>query len=180
MKVKAHAKINICLNVVCRRDDGYHELEMIMVPLMLHDELTITVSSEDCYTCNDAQLRMDETNTIVQAVELMRRTFSLSECFHVHVEKHIPAQAGLAGGSADAAAVMRGIRDLLKLDISLEELAQLGKAGWRRCTVLHHGNLCSGKGDWRKDNTVRHALRFSYSSGEASDGRTYRESFFYA
>ena len=48
MKVKAHAKINICLNVVCRRDDGYHELEMIMVPLMLHDELTITLSSEDC------------------------------------------------------------------------------------------------------------------------------------
>ena len=127
MKVKAHAKINICLNVVCRRDDGYHELEMIMVPLMLHDELTITLSSEDCYTCSDAQLRMDETNTIIQAVELMRRTFSLSECFHVHVEKHIPAQAGLAGGSADAAAVMRGIRDLLKLDISLEELAQLGK-----------------------------------------------------
>ena len=127
MKVKAHAKINICLNVVCRRDDGYHELEMIMVPLMLHDELTITLSSEDCYTCSDAQLRMDETNTIVQAVELMRRTFSLSECFHVHVEKRIPAQAGLAGGSADAAAVMRGIRDLLKLDISLEELAQLGK-----------------------------------------------------
>ena len=82
MKVKAHAKINICLNVVCRRDDGYHELEMIMVPLMLHDELTITLSSEDCYTCSDAQLRMDETNTIVQAVELMRRTFSLSECFH--------------------------------------------------------------------------------------------------
>ena len=131
MKVKAHAKINICLNVVCRRDDGYHELEMIMVPLMLHDELTITLSSEDCYTCNDAQLRMDESNTIVQAVELMRRTFSLSECFHVHV-------------------------------------------------VLHHGNLCFGKGDWRKDNTVRHALRFSYSSGEASDRRTYRESFFYA
>ena len=127
MKVKAHAKINICLNVVCRRDDGYHELEMIMVPLMLHDELTITLSSEDCYTCSDAQLRMDETNTIVQAVELMRRTFSLSECFHVHVEKRIPAQAGLAGGSADAAAVMRGIRDLLKLDISLEERAQLGK-----------------------------------------------------
>ena len=156
MKVKAHAKINICLNVVCRRDDGYHELEMIMVPLMLHDELTITLSSEDCYTCNDAQLRMDETNTIVQAVELMRRTFSLSECFHVHVEKHIPAQAGLAGAGT------------------------AGKAGWRRCTVLHHGNLCFGKGDWRKDNTVRHALRFSYSSGEASDRRTYRESFFYA
>ena len=50
-------KLNICLNVVCRRDDGYHELEMIMVPLMLHDELTITLSSEDCYTCSDAQLR---------------------------------------------------------------------------------------------------------------------------
>ena len=153
---------------------------MIMVPLMLHDELTITVSSEDCYTCNDAQLRMDETNTIVQAVELMRRTFSLSECFHVHVEKHIPAQAGLAGGSADAAAVMRGIRDLLKLDISLEELAQLGKQVGADVPFCIMETCALVKGDWRKDNTVRHALRFSYSSGEASDGRTYRESFFYA
>ena len=91
MKVKAHAKINICLNVVCRRDDGYHELEMIMVPLMLHDELTITLSSEDCYTCSDAQLRMDETNTIVQAVELMRRTFpyrNASMCMWRSVSPH--------------------------------------------------------------------------------------------
>lgn len=127
MKIKAHAKINICLNVVCKRDDGYHELEMIMVPLALHDELSLTLADEDCYTCSDAELVMDETNTVVKAVELMRSTFSLREHFHIHVSKHIPAQAGLAGGSADAAAVMRGIRDYLQLDTSLEELAQLGK-----------------------------------------------------
>ena len=51
MKIKAHAKINICLNVVCKRDDGYHELEMIMVPLALHDELSLTLADEDCYLC---------------------------------------------------------------------------------------------------------------------------------
>ena len=72
MKIKAHAKINICLNVVCKRDDGYHELEMIMVPLALHDELSLTLADEDCYTCSDAELVMDETNTVVKAVELMR------------------------------------------------------------------------------------------------------------
>lgn len=127
MNIQAHAKINISLNVVRRREDGYHDLEMIMVPLTLHDEIELSLAKEDQFTCSDKQLCMDKNNTVVKAVELMRTTFSLSQHFHVHVIKNIPAQAGLAGGSADAAAVMRGIRELLQLDVSMEELAQLGK-----------------------------------------------------
>ena len=156
MKIKAHAKINICLNVVCKRDDGYHELEMIMVPLALHDELSLTLADEDCYTCSDAELVMDETNTVVKAVELMRSTFSLREHFHIHVSKHIPAQAGLAGGSADAAAVMRGIRDYLQLGakdratagvlLTTKTTGTAWETGRRRCPLLHYGNMrtCSG------------------------------------
>ncbi len=127
MEIKAHAKINLCLNVVGRRDDGYHELEMVMVPLTLHDTIYIELSDKDEYSCSDQSLPMDLSNTVVKAVELMRKTFGFKEHFKVHIQKEIPSQAGLAGGSADAAAVMKAIRELLKIDVSIEELSQLGK-----------------------------------------------------
>lgn len=127
MKIKAHAKINLCLNVVGRRNDGYHELEMIMVPIRLHDNVFIERSEQDSFTCSDETLAMNETNTIVKAVHLLREEYNFKECFHIHIEKHIPMQAGLAGGSADAAAVLRGINELLHLGISIDDLAMLGK-----------------------------------------------------
>ena len=68
MEIKAHAKINLCLNVVGKRKDGYHELEMIMVPLALHDTITITTSSENSVTCSDETLLIDEQNTVVKAL----------------------------------------------------------------------------------------------------------------
>lgn len=127
MEVKAHAKINLCLNVVGKREDGYHELEMIMVPLTLHDVIQIELAQEDQYTCSDPSLEVDEHNTVVKAVRLLRETFAFKEHFHIHIEKHIPAQAGLAGGSADGAAVLRGIVEALHLPINLADLAMLGK-----------------------------------------------------
>lgn len=127
MKINAHAKINLILNVVKKRDDGYHELEMIMVPLTLHDVIHIELSETDQYSCSIQELEIDEHNTVVKAVALMRKTYGLKQHFKIHIEKHIPMQAGLAGGSADAAAVLRGIKELAKLDITTKELSMLGK-----------------------------------------------------
>lgn len=125
MKTYAYAKINAALNVVARREDGYHELEMIMLPLTLCDDVGIELASEDQYTW-DINEPINEKNTIVRAVELMRHTYDLPFHFHVDVKKRIPMQAGLAGGSADAAAVMLGINQLCQLNKSKEELAALG------------------------------------------------------
>lgn len=127
MEIKAYAKINIALNVVGKRDDGYHELEMIMVPIDLYDTLIIEKAAQDQYTCDDESIIMNGDNTIVKAVELMRTTFDIKDHFHIHIKKRIPAQAGLAGGSADGAAVLKGIRSLCQMNITLEDLAQLGK-----------------------------------------------------
>ncbi len=127
MKEKAYAKINLCLDVKRRRDDGYHDLEMVMVPLCLYDELTISLASFDKLTCDDPNVPVDTSNTVLKALDFMRKTFQFKECFHIHIEKKIPMEAGLAGGSADAAALMRAIRNLLSLDISLEELSMLSK-----------------------------------------------------
>ena len=127
MKIEAHAKVNLSLNVVRKREDGYHELEMIMVPLTLHDDVTIELSEQDQYSCDIEGLAIDESNTVVKAVKLMRETYGIKEHFHVHMEKHIPMQAGLAGGSADGAAVMKGINALLDLKIPISELSMLSK-----------------------------------------------------
>ena len=126
MRTYAHAKINAALNVVCRREDGYHELEMVMLPLTLRDDIIIHFSKKDWYTWN-APFRINGKNTIVKAVNLMRETYGIDKCFRIDVNKRIPTQAGLAGGSADAAAIMKAIRDLCELDVSNEELAQLSK-----------------------------------------------------
>lgn len=127
IKMHANAKINLCLNVKGKRSDGYHDLEMIMVPLSLHDDLTISVSDQDELICEDQTMVLDDTNTITKALRMMRETYHIKECFKIHLIKRIPMQAGLAGGSSDAAAVLRGINDLLNLHIPLVELANLSK-----------------------------------------------------
>lgn len=124
---EANAKINLCLNVVGRSADGYHELSMIVVPLALHDTLLWEPAAADCFSCDDPTLAMDASNTLVKAAQLMRKTFKLREHFHVQLIKRIPMQAGLAGGSADAAALMRGLWEHYSLPCSLAELALLGK-----------------------------------------------------
>lgn len=126
MKESAYAKINLSLDVVCKREDGYHELSMIMLPLTFHDTLEIELSDKDIYT-SDSDMIFDESNTIVKAVKIMREAYKLEQCFKIHCEKRIPMQAGLAGGSADAAAVLRGINTLCDLRIPINELALLGK-----------------------------------------------------
>lgn len=126
MKESARAKINLSLDVVCKREDGYHELSMIMLPLTFHDTLEIELSDKDIYT-SDSDMIFDESNTIVKAVKIMREAYKLEQCFKIHCEKRIPMQAGLAGGSADAAAVLRGINTLCDLRIPMNELALLGK-----------------------------------------------------
>lgn len=126
MKESAYAKINLSLDVVCKREDGYHELSMIMLPLAFHDILEIELSDKDIYT-SDSDMIFDESNTIVKAVKIMREAYKLEQCFKIHCEKRIPMQAGLAGGSADAAAVLRGINTLCDLRIPINELALLGK-----------------------------------------------------
>ncbi len=123
----AYAKINAALNVVRKREDGYHELEMVMLPLTLCDDIRIEFAKNDWYTWN-LKYRINGSNTIVKAVNLMRETYGIKKRFRIHVHKRIPTQAGLAGGSADAAAVMLAIRDMCKIKASDEDLAALSKA----------------------------------------------------
>lgn len=125
---KAPAKINLMLDVLHKRDDGYHEVEMIMTMVDLADRLemstlprdTIIISSQAGY------IPLDEKNLAFQAARLIKDRYNVSKGVYIHLDKNIPVAAGLAGGSSDAAATLRGLNRLWELDIPVEELKALG------------------------------------------------------
>ena len=107
MKVKAYAKINLALDVIGKREDGYHELEMIMAPITLHDLIYInTIASGIEIDSNSKIMPTDERNIMYKVVALMKERYNIKKGVKIFVYKHIPTQAGLAGGSADGAAVI--------------------------------------------------------------------------
>ena len=124
MKIKAYGKVNLGLDVVGKRPDGYHELDMIMCPIDLYDDIEIVISDKDSVT---SDVSIPKENTVTKAVSLMRERYKFKEHFDIKIEKHIPMQAGLAGGSADAASVIWAIVKILKLEADAKELLDIGK-----------------------------------------------------
>ena len=127
MKDRAYAKINLCLDVAGVREDGYHDLHMIMVPIDFYDVLEMNIADETTISLNRNFLPVNDKNTVIKAIHVRKETYNLTENFACNLVKHIPTQAGLAGGSADAAAAIRMIVKLCHLDLSREELIEVGK-----------------------------------------------------
>jgi len=123
----AHAKINLTLDVLARRSDGYHEVEMVMQTLDLADSVRLKKSQQGIsLRISDSELPTGEGNLAWKAAKLMFDTFGLADGVEIELEKKIPVAAGLAGGSSDAAAVIRGINKLWGLNRPLEQLCELG------------------------------------------------------
>ena len=125
MKIKAYAKINLYLDVVRKRQDGYHDLEMVMIPIDLFDVLEITIAEDTIMECDKAYIPVDERNTVIKAYHLMKETFSIQDHHHIRLVKNIPAQAGLAGGSTDGAAVIRIFNEMYHLNLSDQQMIDL-------------------------------------------------------
>ena len=121
MKDRAFAKINLCLDVIGGRSDGYHELKMIMAPLDFYDVVEINFADKTTLSLNRSYLPVNEKNTVIKTINVMRDMFFFKEEFACTITKHIPTQAGLAGGSADAAATIRILDRLLKLHLTKKE-----------------------------------------------------------
>lgn len=128
MKVRAYAKINLALDVVRRREDGYHDLEMIMAPIDLHDLIYIEeIDKGIVITSNSFKMPTDERNIMYKVAAILIERYHINKGVKIHVYKHIPTQAGLAGGSADGAAVLKAMNKMFHLNLSLETLAAIGK-----------------------------------------------------
>ncbi len=124
---KAYAKINLGLDVVGRLPNGYHEVKMIMQTVDIFDELTLErAESGITVTADTGELPTDENNLIYKAAKLMMGEFPIEGGVRIYLRKNIPIAAGMAGGSTDAAAAMKGMNELFGLGASGEELMKLG------------------------------------------------------
>lgn len=125
--IKAYAKINLGLDVLGTLPNGYHQVKMIMQTVGIWDELTLEKAAEGIVIVTDSrELPTDENNIIYKAARLMQEEFELPGGIRVSLQKNIPVAAGMAGGSADAAAVMKAMNMLYELELSEERLRELG------------------------------------------------------
>ena len=126
--LKAYAKINLGLDIVRKREDGYHEVKMIMQTIGLYDKLVIHKTSNPNITLktNLPYLPEDMNNLVYKAAVLMKERYCIKEGMHIRLEKKIPVSAGLAGGSTDAAAALSGINQLFRLNLRQETLMAIG------------------------------------------------------
>jgi 4-diphosphocytidyl-2-C-methyl-D-erythritol kinase len=122
---KAPAKINLTLDVLHKRDDGFHEVEMVMTTVDLADRVWFRSREDGRIVIKTSQpfIPTDRKNLAYQAAELLKRVYQINAGVEIILEKSIPVAAGLAGGSSDAAATLRGLNRLWKLNLSLDRLA---------------------------------------------------------
>ena len=128
LELKAFAKVNLGLDVLRRREDGYHEVSMVMQSIRLFDRLILSINpyGDIRLTSNLSHLPLNENNLVYQAIDIMRKEYGIKDGISVRIEKHIPIAAGLAGGSSDAAAALIGMNQMFSLGIREQRLMELG------------------------------------------------------
>ena len=124
MRLRALAKINLGLDVIGKREDGYHEVRMIMQTINMYDQLEIEKKDEPgiSITTNLPFIPTDERNLVYKAAKLLMDEFDIQEGITVELQKFIPVAAGMAGGSSDAAATMIGMNRLFNLGLTVKEM----------------------------------------------------------
>lgn len=126
---KAYAKINLSLDCINKRNDGYHELKSIMLPLKFHDTINFQLLqkeiTDDFITCDSFSLKISKYNLCHKMIDVLRERFKFKDHFNIKIHKNIFLQSGLGGGSADAAAVFRCIIKHYKLNLKDEEIKEI-------------------------------------------------------
>lgn len=148
IKEKAYAKINLFLNVVNKRCDGYHDLEMVMASIDLFDLLRFKQNTTgEIIVTSDVKITKDYKNNIVYKIaEFLKEEFNIQKGVIIDIKKSIPIAAGLAGGSADGAATLRGLNRLWNLNLSLDEMAKLGLKFGADIPFCIYNKLCIARG----------------------------------
>jgi 4-diphosphocytidyl-2-C-methyl-D-erythritol kinase len=143
------AKVNLFLRVLGKRTDGYHEIASLFQAIDLADTLRFSFSKHDRLTCSDSSIPVDSNNLIWKAAEIFRRETRLKFNFNIDVEKKIPIQAGLGGGSSNAATTLWGLNQLLERPATLEQIKVWGsEIGSDVPFFLSEGTAyCTGRGE---------------------------------
>ena len=130
LHIRSFAKINISLNITKKRDDGFHELDSVMLPISLHDSLVIsklTNANDNFVTVDDFSIGTFSYNLATFSIEKLQSIYHFNDKFRILIHKVIPIQAGLGGGSSNAAFTMKAVNSMLKLGASDQELIDIAK-----------------------------------------------------
>lgn len=146
----SYAKINLTLDVIRKREDSYHEVEMIMQSIHLYDTIHLSTTKERgiFFHCSHPDLKERETNLAYRAAELLFQRASLPGGLVIHLKKKIPIAAGLGGGSSNAAAVLEGMTQLYSLTLTKDELSSMAASLGSDVPFFLEGGtmLCKGRG----------------------------------
>ena len=128
IKLKSRAKINLSIDVLGKREDGYHLVEMIMQTIDLYDLIEINERQDNNILIKSTSddIPLDSDNLVYKAAELIRQTFNIDKGLDIYIQKNIPVAAGMAGGSSNAAAVLVGLNKLWNLNLNEERLEEIG------------------------------------------------------
>jgi 4-diphosphocytidyl-2-C-methyl-D-erythritol kinase len=149
MEERAHAKINLSLRVLYRREDGFHEIETLIAPITLHDCLRFEAADQFQFRCSDPTLPVDADNLVTRAARAFFEETKIPSSVRITLEKRIPHGAGLGGGSSDAGATLRGLNKLFSANLASEKLKKLATTiGSDVPFFLHSGAaICRGLGE---------------------------------
>lgn len=144
---KAPAKINLALDVLGRRSNGYHDVAMIMQTIALYDTITIETTEEGISLTTDSpDIPTDRSNIAYRAAEYLKNRYEVKAGVNIHIQKEIPVAAGLAGGSTDAAAVLQLLNKAWQLGLSKEELMAAGLTLGADVPFCIQGGTCLAEG----------------------------------
>ena len=130
LHIRSFAKINISLNITKKREDGFHEIDSVMLPISLHDSLVISKlknTNDNFVTVDDFSIGTFSYNLATFSIEKLQSVYHFDDKFRILIHKVIPIQAGLGGGSSNAAFTMKAVNSMLKLGASDDELIELSK-----------------------------------------------------
>ena len=157
---KSYSKINLGLKVLNERKDGFHNIESIFVELDFHDLITFKPSNYFQLTCNNDSVPIDMQNTISQSYQFLKNRYNFNNHFHVYLDKKIPMQSGLGGGSSNAACTLNALNTILDLKISKSKLHQYALEIGSDVPFFIEGGVKFVKGRGEKLETVQNSSKF--------------------
>ena len=125
MRDRCYAKVNLALDVFNIREDGYHDINSIMVPVSFYDELSIDIADFDSYQTNKSFIHFDEYNSIIKMIKAFHKKYNINAHYKIMLNKQIPTKAGLAGGTSDGASTLRILQKLHHIECNEEEIKEL-------------------------------------------------------
>jgi 4-diphosphocytidyl-2-C-methyl-D-erythritol kinase len=149
MKILCPAKINLTLEILGKRPDGFHELATWMLPVGLYDTLEIEPANYPSFSCGLPQLKGDRSNLVIRAAQLFNQAASIDAAYEVSLKKRIPIGAGLGGGSSNAAATLRLLNQLHNCPFDVQQLERLAASLGSDVAFFIYGRAawCTGRGE---------------------------------